>query len=409
MQRRPAVVVVSYPGQAAPAEAHQLVAEGTLPRNAQLEVARAVGADIVDPQHVSAEGTWLARAVTRVAGVQAGQVAEVVLRRRRHPQVLVWADRMGLPIAFLNKVTRSKQDVVMVSVDLSAPQKAFFLRTLRAHTHLKAVAASSTVQVDLARNALGVPADKLHLVPPGVDTVFWRNQQVPTERRVCSVGWEARDYGTFVRAMAGLGAEADVALGSLVFASPSGAGVPAPVPAPGTPAAAGTGISLDAFAALKGTQGYRRLDESLAQLGTDVLPSNITWHQQLRPQQLRCVYARCRVVVIPLYDVGFDAGYTATLEAMAMGKPVVITRARGQVDLVEHGVNGLYVPVGDADALRGAVLRLLDAPEQARSMGAAGRALVEQRFGLDAYVHQLAGLVMSEAHGDDPAASAHRA
>jgi glycosyltransferase involved in cell wall biosynthesis len=135
------------------------------------------------------------------------------------------------------------------------------------------------------------------------------------------------------------------------------------------------------------------LEESLARMGASELPRNVVWHEQLKPVDLRAMYARCQFVVIPLHDVSFDAGYTATVEAMSMGRPVIISRTQGQVDLIEDGVQGLYVPVGDAGALQAAMQRLLASPGEVQRMGAAGRKLVEERYGLERYVRQLVHLV----------------
>lgn len=76
-----------------------------------------------------------------------------------------------------------------------------------------------------------------------------------------------------------------------------------------------------------------------------------------------------------------------------MGKPLVVTRTRGQVDLLRDGVHGLYVEPGDPAALRTAVERLLADPDEAERMGRAGRRLVEERYTLDGYVQRLSELV----------------
>jgi glycosyltransferase involved in cell wall biosynthesis len=72
----------------------------------------------------------------------------------------------------------------------------------------------------------------------------------------------------------------------------------------------------------------------------------------------------------------------ALLEAAAAGVPVVACAAGGVPDVVEHGVTGVLVPVGDTAALRGAVLRLLAAPDERARLGAAARARAERRFGV---------------------------
>ena len=56
------------------------------------------------------------------------------------------------------------------------------------------------------------------------------------------------------------------------------------------------------------------------------------------------------------------------LEAMAMGRPVVATAARGIIELIRDGENGLLVPVGDAQAIARGIERLLDEPVFAARM-----------------------------------------
>jgi glycosyltransferase involved in cell wall biosynthesis len=76
----------------------------------------------------------------------------------------------------------------------------------------------------------------------------------------------------------------------------------------------------------------------------------------------------------------------ALLEAASSGVPVAAFAAGGVPDVIEHGRTGLLVTAGDGAALRGALDRLLaDEAERAR-LGAAARALVEQRFTLDRMV-----------------------
>lgn len=68
------------------------------------------------------------------------------------------------------------------------------------------------------------------------------------------------------------------------------------------------------------------------------------------------------------------------LEAGACRKPVVTTRIGGIPEVVQDGVNGYLVAPGDVDNLARRVQQLLDSPELRRTMGAAGRVLVERDF-----------------------------
>lgn len=70
----------------------------------------------------------------------------------------------------------------------------------------------------------------------------------------------------------------------------------------------------------------------------------------------------------------------ALLEAASAGVATVACAAGGVVDVVEDGVTGLLVPVGDGAALCAAIERLVANPDERRRMGAAARERVLARF-----------------------------
>jgi glycosyltransferase involved in cell wall biosynthesis len=113
--------------------------------------------------------------------------------------------------------------------------------------------------------------------------------------------------------------------------------------------------------------------------GTEVTKGRLTL------PELRELYARSRFIVVPLMRSDTDNGITVILEAMAMGKPVICSRTRGQVDVIQEGVTGLYVPVGDAAALRTAILSLWNEPGRAEQMGKNARAYVEKCHTLEGF------------------------
>lgn len=63
------------------------------------------------------------------------------------------------------------------------------------------------------------------------------------------------------------------------------------------------------------------------------------------------------------------------LEAMAMGLPILATPVGAIPDLVQEGVNGFLVPVGDVEALTDRLCELASQPELVRRMGQASREL----------------------------------
>ncbi len=86
----------------------------------------------------------------------------------------------------------------------------------------------------------------------------------------------------------------------------------------------------------------------------------------------------------------------AALEAMAMARPVVLSDVGGAREMVSEGRNGYVYPKGDVDRL-GEILKLMhDQPDLRRSLGDAGRAMVEERFSFSHMVDQYERLAFAK-------------
>ena len=77
------------------------------------------------------------------------------------------------------------------------------------------------------------------------------------------------------------------------------------------------------------------------------------------------------VIVTPS---AFETFSMSTIEAMAVGTPVVATRVGGPAEIITHGSTGLLVPPNDANALANAIALLLADPERAQVMAGAAAA-----------------------------------
>jgi len=74
----------------------------------------------------------------------------------------------------------------------------------------------------------------------------------------------------------------------------------------------------------------------------------------------------------------------AMMEAMAAGLPVVAYAIRGVRDLVQDGINGRLVPLGEVKQMADAVAELVLKPDVAHRMGNVGRVTIQEGFSLAA-------------------------
>jgi glycosyltransferase involved in cell wall biosynthesis len=231
------------------------------------------------------------------------------------------------------------------------PKKARLFRALHLRRGVDGYVVYASAQQRFLVEELGVSAAQVFLRPFMVDSTYFRPApaDAPGRRTISTAGLELRDYPTLMRAVTGLDADVVVAA-----ASP----------------------------------WSKRANE----LEAVPVPDNVTV-AKFTLAELRELYARSTMVVMPLYPSDFQAGITTILEAMSMGRAIVCTRTDGQTDTIADGITGLYVPAGDPEALRTAIERVLGDEELRRRLGDAARAWVIDHAELDRYVEQLVDVV----------------
>lgn len=99
-----------------------------------------------------------------------------------------------------------------------------------------------------------------------------------------------------------------------------------------------------------------------------------------RKEEVLQYYQNSDIFVLPSRAEGMPI---ALLEAMACGLPAVVTNVSGMAEIVENGINGFVVPVGDARALAKAIRVLGTNKKMGIKMGRLAREKVLARYSLD--------------------------
>jgi len=112
--------------------------------------------------------------------------------------------------------------------------------------------------------------------------------------------------------------------------------------------------------------------ESHVRLFDQVLPVGIEFEDpEIKlPGRLVTFLKAADIYVMPSLLEGLPV---AAIEAMAAGLPVVATRTSGIEDLIQHGINGFLIPLGDREALAESLSQLILNSQLRDRMGKASR------------------------------------
>jgi glycosyltransferase involved in cell wall biosynthesis len=141
-------------------------------------------------------------------------------------------------------------------------------------------------------------------------------------------------------------------------------------------------------------EAARQLDEQVVlatKLLEEPLPANVT-AEPVAPERFFELLRDARVVVVPLADRDDrTAGQQTYLNAMALGKPVIVTDSPGVREYVEDGRTGIVVPPADAAALGNALNWILDPVNAAAvdRISAAAEHTARTRFSPESYAQAL--------------------
>ncbi len=286
-------------------------------------------------------GRALNRSITAVGGY-GGDFATTLTsleRLRRADVVFSTVDTVGIPLSLLAHATRLRTPIVYAAIGL--PERLEHVRTgfarglhRNSFRHLHSVVAYGWGEVDALRDHFGEAGPTVTFVPFGVDTEYFRPQPFRTlDADVVSVGADPRrDFELFL-----------------------------------------------ALARRLPDRSFQLIASGEHARALGAVPANVQVEEDVPFPVVRDRLAGARVVVLPVRDNTYSGATTTLLQAMASGKPVVVTRtaaiARGYH--LEDRVNCRLVPPGDLAALERAVSGVLDDADGAGKLGARARETVE--------------------------------
>jgi len=102
------------------------------------------------------------------------------------------------------------------------------------------------------------------------------------------------------------------------------------------------------------------------------------------------LYAASDVCVYP--STSSEPFGLTMLEAMASGKPMVVTDAGGMPEIIKDGINGFVIPIKNFEMLASRILQLLDDKRMTYRFGYTGREIVEMYYTCDMVTKNIMGL-----------------
>jgi glycosyltransferase involved in cell wall biosynthesis len=312
-----------------------------------VEIAQRLGAELSGCDLFDATWYHWARQIEKRIKLDLVESVLAAGRCSRHNIVLSASEKIAIPLAAFLSVTRQKISHVVIAHKLSSGLKTSFLRMWQLHKTFSHMICVCQAQADYAIHQLGVPESRVDFVHDKVDHRFFRPLNVEIEDYVLAVGREQRDYATLLRAISG------------------------------------TGLRLVVVASSPWSTSQIQMDET----------KEVTVLSHIPYRALRDLYARARLIAVPVFDVDYAAGVNTVLEAMAMARPLIVSRTRGITDYVVHDETGIYVSPGDAKELRDAILSLWGRTKERHRLGANARQAIDERMNLDVYVDRVVQIV----------------
>ena len=306
-------------------------------------------------------GSALRGGVRLIGGYPGDFAAVLACRQALNASDVVFStvDTVGIPLALLSRARLVRRPIVYAAIGL--PERLEQLRSraarklfVSAYRRLDTIVAYGWGEVDALRLWLGEQGPSVVFVPFGVDTqLFSPDPARPCDEHVVSIGSDPRrDLALLIE----LARRHPEWLFRIIAAG-------------------------DRAKTLEGT------------------PENVEVELDVTLETVRDRLLRARVVVLPVRENSYSGATTVLLQAMACGKPVVVSRTAAieQGYHLEDGHNCRLVPPGDIEALGEAVSSLLANDAAAAALGRRARETAEAHLTWERYTDAIHDLLLAAA------------
>ena len=129
----------------------------------------------------------------------------------------------------------------------------------------------------------------------------------------------------------------------------------------------------------------RQYLEDLKRLSDNLdLQDKVTFHGRVDDEELSRLYSSADIYLIP--TLRHEGLPLALLEAMAHGLPTISSYIGGNMDVITHEKDGLFIAPGNLDELVDAIRRLGADEDERTTISKAARETAERRFDRDRMV-----------------------
>lgn len=208
-------------------------------------------------------------------------------------------------------------------VDYTGKYKLIFDKFLKTvlRTYVNSIICVASSQIKSFSRSLGISQKRIKFIPLGIDTEFFRPEEMPFSlNSIICVGDADRDEFTLVKSVINL-----------------------PV------------MLVRVSDEPRITEIFKRMS------GEHNCLDNVRVLKGLSDVELKRLYSQSTLAVVSVrYDSRQPAGLTALLEAMAMGKTVIVTKGLNSEDYVINGETGIVVEPENPLEMKKAIIQVLN-------------------------------------------------